>query len=55
MVGNIKSGRFWWDKCCSDELLRDAFPSLFVLAVSKEEWVEEVWSSSRGGMLHVNE
>ena len=33
--------RFWLDKWCGDEALRDALPSLFALASSKEAWAKE--------------
>ncbi|RVX05637.1 hypothetical protein CK203_027242 [Vitis vinifera] len=38
-VGNGRKVRFWKDIWCGDEALCDSFPSLFDLAVSKEEWV----------------
>ena len=34
--------RSWLDKWCGDNSLKNAFPSLFVLATFKEAWVEEV-------------
>ena len=45
-VGNGRRIRFWLDSWCGDEALCNSFPSLFALAVSKEEWVAEVWDPS---------
>ena len=45
-VGNGRRVRFWKDSWCGDETLCYTFPSLFALAVSKEEWVVEVWDPS---------
>ena len=42
-VGNGRRIRFWLDSWCGDEALCSSFPSLFALAISKEEWVAEVW------------
>ena len=42
-VGSGRRVRFWKDKWCGDEVLCYSFPSLYALAVSKEEWVVEVW------------
>ena len=51
-VGNGRRTKFWLDSWCGGEALCDSFPSLFALAVSKEEWVAEVWDSSvEGGEL----
>ena len=48
-VGNGRRVRFWKDSWCGDETLCYTFPSLFALAVSKEEWVPKVWDPSVGG------
>ena len=48
-VGNGRRVRFWKDSWCGDEALCYTFPSLFALAVSKEEWVAEVWDPSVEG------
>ena len=53
MVGNGMRVRFWLDKWCGDESLKDTFPSLFALATSMEAWVEEVWSGSFEGVVGV--
>lgn len=45
-MDNGRRVRFWKDKWCADEALCDSFPSLYALAVSKEEWVAEVWDPS---------
>ena len=45
-VGNGRRTRFWLDSWCGGEALCNSFPSLFALAVSKEEWVAEVWDPS---------
>ena len=34
---------FWKDKWCESTPLCKSFPSLFVLATSKEAWVKDVW------------
>ncbi|RVW90426.1 hypothetical protein CK203_045750 [Vitis vinifera] len=34
--------------CTREELLRVAFPSLFVIASLKEAWVVDLWTQSRG-------
>ncbi|RVW70981.1 hypothetical protein CK203_059677 [Vitis vinifera] len=50
LVGDSRRVRFWKDKWYGDEPLCISFPSLFVVAFSKEVWVELVWShSSEGG------
>ncbi|RVW89301.1 hypothetical protein CK203_032683 [Vitis vinifera] len=48
-VGNGRRTRFWLDSWCGGEALCNSFPSLFALAVSKEEWVAKVWDSSVDG------
>ncbi|RVX19381.1 hypothetical protein CK203_008774 [Vitis vinifera] len=48
-VGNGRRIRFWLDSWCGDEALCSSFPSLFALAISKEEWVAEVWDPSVEG------
>ena len=35
-MGDGRRVRFWLDEWCEDEPLGDAFPSLFILAASKE-------------------
>ncbi|RVW39723.1 LINE-1 reverse transcriptase-like [Vitis vinifera] len=44
-VGDGKNVRFWKDKWCGTSPLREAFPSLFSIATSKEAWVNEVWTA----------
>ena len=44
-VGDGRRVRFWKDKWCGNNTLRDAFPSLFALAVSKDAWVADCWDS----------
>ena len=41
MLKNIafSMGRFWKDKWCGNNTLRDSFPSLYALADSKDAWV----------------
>ncbi|KAL6334735.1 hypothetical protein AAG906_021394 [Vitis piasezkii] len=46
LVGDSRRVRFWKDKWYGDEPLCISFPSLFVVASSKEVWVELVWSHS---------
>ena len=41
-VGNGRRIKFWLDSWCGDGALCNSFPSVFALAVSKEEWVAEV-------------
>ena len=48
-VGNGRRIRFWLDSWYGDEAFCNSFPSLFALAVSKEEWVAEVWVISVEG------
>ncbi|KAL6329295.1 hypothetical protein AAG906_015504 [Vitis piasezkii] len=48
-VGNGRRVRFWKDSWCGAEAFCNSFPSLFVLAVLKEEWVLEVWDPSVEG------
>ena len=48
-VGNGRRVRFWKDKRCGDDPLCISFPSLFVISLAKEAWVEDVWSHSGGG------
>lgn len=43
LVGNSRKVRFWKDEWCGDDLFCVVFPSLFVLAISKEVWVGNVW------------
>ena len=42
-MGNGSRIRFWLDPWGGVEALCNSFHSLFALAVSKEEWVAEVW------------
>ncbi|RVW79819.1 hypothetical protein CK203_047621 [Vitis vinifera] len=44
-----KRVRFWKDSWCGAEAFCNSFPSLFALAVLKEEWVLEVWDPSVEG------
>ena len=44
-VGNRRRTRFWLDSWCGGEALCNSFPSLFTLAVFKEERGSEVWDS----------
>ena len=46
LVGDGRRVRFWPDRWCTNEPLRDAFPSLFSIAASKEAWVAEVWNGA---------
>ena len=48
-VGNGRRIRFLLDSWYGDEAFYNSFPSLFALAVSKEEWVAEVWGVSVEG------
>ncbi|RVW20831.1 putative ribonuclease H protein [Vitis vinifera] len=41
--------RFWKDNWCGALPFCVYFPSLFALAVSKDAWVNDVWSSTNGG------
>ena len=47
-IGNGGRVKFWKDIWCREELLRVAFPSLFVIASLKEAWVVDLWTQSRG-------
>ena len=44
-VGDGKNVSFWKDKWCGISPLCEAFPSLFTIAMSKEAWVNEVWTT----------
>ena len=44
VLRNGRRVRLWLYKWCSDMPLKDAFPSLFVIIVSKEAWVVKFWS-----------
>ena len=46
VVSNGRRVRFWQDRWCRDEPLRDAFPSLFAIAASKEALRGGVWDGS---------
>ena len=48
-VGNGQGIKFWKDIWLGDTPLKVSFPSLFVLAPSKEAWVREYWSSATSG------
>ena len=48
-VGNGRRVRFWKDKWCGDDPLCISFPSLVAISLTKEAWVEDVWSHSGGG------
>ena len=48
-VDNGSRVRFWLDKWYGDEPLRDMFPTLLTLVVSKEAWVHEIWNGSTEG------
>ena len=49
MVGIGRRVRFWKDNWCGTLPFCVSFPSLFALAVSKDAWVDDVWSSADGG------
>ena len=42
LVGSGRRVRFWLGKWCSDESLKDVFPSLFTHIICKEAWVKDV-------------
>lgn len=48
-VENGQRVRFWNDKWCEDELFCVSFPSLFVVAISKEAWMTDVCNSEGKG------
>ena len=48
-VGNRRV-KFWKDKWYGDDTLCTSFPSLFVISLAKEAWVEDMWSHARGGV-----
>ena len=41
-VGSGIRVKFWGDRWCGETLLRDAFPGLYSIVVSKDAWVEDV-------------
>ena len=43
IVGNGRKVKFWKDLWCEDQALKDVFPNLFRLAVSKDRWVFDAW------------
>ena len=43
VVDNGRRVKFWKDRWCSEELICEIFPSLFVLFDSKEAWVADLW------------
>ncbi|KAL6326293.1 hypothetical protein AAG906_004790 [Vitis piasezkii] len=45
VVGNEQRVKFWKDIWYGDELFCVSFPSLFVLAVFKDAWVKDMWST----------
>ena len=47
-VGDGKNVRFWKDKWCDTSPLSEVFLSLYALATSKEDWVNEVWTAEGG-------
>ena len=49
MVGNGQRVGFWQDKWCGAAPLCVYFLALFVIAMSKEALVEDVWKRRRGG------
>ena len=49
LVGNEKKVKFWKDLWCEDQMLKEAFPNLFLLAVDKDGWVSDAWKE--GGEL----
>ena len=52
VVGNGQRVRFWKDNWCGALPFYASFPSLFslfALAVSKDTWVNDVWSPANGG------
>ena len=42
-VGSRNMVKFWKDRWCGDELLRDAFPNQFSIASSKDARVADAW------------
>ena len=42
-MGNGRKVKFWRDNWCIGEALCNSFPSLYVLANSKDAWVAEIW------------
>ena len=40
--------KFWLDKWCGKALLKDFFPTSFVIARSKESWVSNMWEQDGG-------
>ena len=49
VAGNGRRVRFWKDNWCGVLPFCISFPSLFALAVSKDTWVNDVWSPADGG------
>ena len=49
LVGNGKRFKFWKDLWCEDQMLKEAFPNLFLLAIDKDGWVSDAWEE--GGEL----
>ena len=49
VVGNGQTVKFWKDRWCGAAPFRVSFPTLFSLAISKDAWVKDVWSSTEGG------
>ena len=49
LVGDGRRVRFWKDNWFGALPFCVSFPSLFALAVSKDAWVNDVWSSTNGG------
>ena len=46
-MGDDRRVKFWKGKWCGNFALCDSFPSLYVIATSKEAWLVELWDSSR--------
>ncbi|KAL6344432.1 hypothetical protein AAG906_039688 [Vitis piasezkii] len=48
-----RRAKFWKDKWCGDKPSNASFPSLYVLTISKEAWVANLWDqTSEGGHLN---
>ena len=45
-MGNGKRVKFWKDLWCEDQMLKKAFPILFLLVVDKDGWVLDAWEES---------
>ena len=49
IMGNGKRVKFWKDKWCGDTTLRESFPSLCIIALTKDAWVVVVWDLTDEG------